>query len=135
MIQGEKEASRRTAERFEETFRNYIGTKMRNLAANVKVLKEIRYVFVSKIVHFVTALFISWKHAFSFPGTQIKTEAMFYTELGKNPFPTPRLKPKIFVTLRFVLPASDCSSDNLVNFCFFAMAGRSFYSVLKENAH
>lgn len=60
---------------------------------------------------------------------------MFYTELGKNPFPTPRLKPKIFVTLRFVLPASDCSSDNLVNFSFFAMAGRSFYSVLKENAH
>lgn len=59
MIQGEKEASRQTAERFEETFRNYIGTKMRNLAANVKVLKEIRYVFVSKIVHFVTALFIS----------------------------------------------------------------------------
>nr|XP_038031324.1 serine/threonine-protein kinase 31 isoform X2 [Anas platyrhynchos] len=42
-LQGEKEASRRTAEHFEETFRNYIGTKMRNLAANVKVLKEIRH--------------------------------------------------------------------------------------------
>ncbi|KAI6074599.1 Serine/threonine-protein kinase 31 [Aix galericulata] len=42
-LQGEKEASRQTAERFEETFRNYIGTKMRNLAANVKVLKEIRH--------------------------------------------------------------------------------------------
>lgn len=139
MIQGEKEASRQTAERFEETFRNYIGTKMRNLAANVKVLKEIRYVFVSKIVHFVTALFISWKHSFSFPGTFFffifLKKAMFYTELGKNPFPRPRLKPKIFVTLGFVLPASDCSSDDLVNFWFFAMAGRSFYSILKENAH
>ncbi|XP_035175209.1 serine/threonine-protein kinase 31 [Oxyura jamaicensis] len=42
-LQGEKEASRQTAERFEETFCNYIGTKMRNLAANVKVLKEIRH--------------------------------------------------------------------------------------------
>nr|XP_013027310.2 serine/threonine-protein kinase 31 isoform X3 [Anser cygnoides] len=42
-LQGEKEASRQTAERFEETFRNHIGTKMRNLAANVKVLKEIRH--------------------------------------------------------------------------------------------
>ncbi|NXK53908.1 STK31 kinase, partial [Chauna torquata] len=42
-LQGEKEASRQTAERFEETLRNYVGTKMKNLAANVKVLKEIRH--------------------------------------------------------------------------------------------
>ncbi|NXC38342.1 STK31 kinase, partial [Penelope pileata] len=38
-----KEASRETAEHLEETLRNYIGTKMRNLAANVKALKEIRH--------------------------------------------------------------------------------------------
>ncbi|NXT46736.1 STK31 kinase, partial [Pluvianellus socialis] len=39
----EKEASRKTAESFEETLRTYIGTKMRNLAAKVKALKEVRH--------------------------------------------------------------------------------------------
>ncbi|XP_068791217.1 serine/threonine-protein kinase 31 isoform X1 [Struthio camelus] len=41
-LQEEKEASRETAERFEETLSKYMGTKLRSLAANVKVLKEIR---------------------------------------------------------------------------------------------
>lgn len=59
LIQKEKEASRKTAERFEETLRTYIGTKMRSLAAKVKSLKEVRYVFFSKIVLFIIALFIS----------------------------------------------------------------------------
>ncbi|NWQ72987.1 STK31 kinase, partial [Columbina picui] len=39
----EKEASRKTAESFEETLRTYIGTKMRSLAAKVKSLKEVRH--------------------------------------------------------------------------------------------
>ncbi|XP_009693759.1 PREDICTED: serine/threonine-protein kinase 31, partial [Cariama cristata] len=38
----EKEASRKAAESFEETLRTYIGTKMRSLAAKMKVLKELR---------------------------------------------------------------------------------------------
>ncbi|NXG33992.1 STK31 kinase, partial [Dromaius novaehollandiae] len=42
-VYGKKEASRETAERFEETLRKYVGTKMRSLVANVKVLKEIRH--------------------------------------------------------------------------------------------
>ncbi|NXL66705.1 STK31 kinase, partial [Chordeiles acutipennis] len=39
----EKEASRKTSESFEENLHTYIGTKMRNLAAKVKVLKEARH--------------------------------------------------------------------------------------------
>ncbi|XP_065608337.1 serine/threonine-protein kinase 31 [Cyrtonyx montezumae] len=39
----EKEASRKATEHLKETLHNYIGTKMRNLAANVKVLKEFRH--------------------------------------------------------------------------------------------
>ncbi|NWS56735.1 STK31 kinase, partial [Chunga burmeisteri] len=39
---GKKEASRKAAESFEETLRTYIGTKMRSLAAKMKVLKELR---------------------------------------------------------------------------------------------
>ncbi|KAM9646771.1 serine/threonine-protein kinase 31 isoform 1-T1 [Morphnus guianensis] len=42
-LQREKEASRKTAESFEETLRTYIGTKMRSLAAKVKALKEVRH--------------------------------------------------------------------------------------------
>ncbi|NXV27731.1 STK31 kinase, partial [Rissa tridactyla] len=42
-LQSEKEASMKTARNFEETLHNYIGTKMRNLAAKVKALKEVRY--------------------------------------------------------------------------------------------
>ncbi|XP_021243979.1 serine/threonine-protein kinase 31 isoform X2 [Numida meleagris] len=43
-LKGElQEASRKTAEHLEETLHNYIGTKMRNLAANMEVLKEIRH--------------------------------------------------------------------------------------------
>ncbi|KFP56799.1 Serine/threonine-protein kinase 31, partial [Cariama cristata] len=41
-LQREKEASRKAAESFEETLRTYIGTKMRSLAAKMKVLKELR---------------------------------------------------------------------------------------------
>ncbi|XP_063179972.1 serine/threonine-protein kinase 31 [Chroicocephalus ridibundus] len=41
-LQSEKEASMKTARNFEETLHNYIGTKMRNLAAKVKALKEVR---------------------------------------------------------------------------------------------
>ncbi|KAM9287929.1 serine/threonine-protein kinase 31 [Cariama cristata] len=37
-----QEASRKAAESFEETLRTYIGTKMRSLAAKMKVLKELR---------------------------------------------------------------------------------------------
>ncbi|KFP39469.1 Serine/threonine-protein kinase 31, partial [Chlamydotis macqueenii] len=37
-LQREKEASRKTAENFEETLHTYIGTKMRSLAAKVKAL-------------------------------------------------------------------------------------------------
>ncbi|NXJ16000.1 STK31 kinase, partial [Odontophorus gujanensis] len=40
---GKKEASRKATEHLKETLHNYIGTKMRNLAANVKVLKEFRH--------------------------------------------------------------------------------------------
>uniref|UniRef100_A0A8V0XFW0 Serine/threonine kinase 31 n=1 Tax=Gallus gallus TaxID=9031 RepID=A0A8V0XFW0_CHICK len=43
IINQEKEASRKRAEHLEETLHKYIGTKMRDLAANVKVLKEIRH--------------------------------------------------------------------------------------------
>ncbi|NXD12360.1 STK31 kinase, partial [Nothocercus nigrocapillus] len=39
----EKKTSRETAECFEKTLSKYIGTKMRSLVANVKVLKEIRH--------------------------------------------------------------------------------------------
>ncbi|NXS42581.1 STK31 kinase, partial [Balaeniceps rex] len=46
----EKEASRKTAESFEETLHTYIGTKMRSLAAKVKVLKEVRH--TNKNSHF-----------------------------------------------------------------------------------
>ncbi|XP_010163693.1 serine/threonine-protein kinase 31, partial [Antrostomus carolinensis] len=46
----EKEASRKTAESFEENLRTYIGTKMRNLVAKVKVLKAARH--TSKNSHF-----------------------------------------------------------------------------------
>ncbi|NXS54942.1 STK31 kinase, partial [Brachypteracias leptosomus] len=42
-LQREKEASRKTAESFEETLHTYIGTKMRSLAAKVKELKEARH--------------------------------------------------------------------------------------------
>ncbi|KGL88747.1 Serine/threonine-protein kinase 31, partial [Charadrius vociferus] len=42
-LQKEKEASKKTAESFEETLHTYIGTKMRNLAAKVKALKEVRH--------------------------------------------------------------------------------------------
>ncbi|KFP53750.1 Serine/threonine-protein kinase 31, partial [Cathartes aura] len=42
-LQREKEASRKTAESFEETLRTYIGTKMGSLAAKVKALKEVRH--------------------------------------------------------------------------------------------
>ncbi|NXA35153.1 STK31 kinase, partial [Eudromia elegans] len=42
-LQEEKKASRETAECFGKTLSEYIGTKMRNLVANVKVLKEIRH--------------------------------------------------------------------------------------------
>ncbi|NWX88082.1 STK31 kinase, partial [Nothoprocta pentlandii] len=42
-VNAQKKASRETAERFEETLSKYIGTKMRSLVANVKVLKEIRH--------------------------------------------------------------------------------------------
>ncbi|XP_010575957.1 PREDICTED: serine/threonine-protein kinase 31 [Haliaeetus leucocephalus] len=42
-LQREKEASRKTAESFEETLRTYIGTKMRSLAVKVKALKEVRH--------------------------------------------------------------------------------------------
>ncbi|KFV01138.1 Serine/threonine-protein kinase 31, partial [Tauraco erythrolophus] len=41
-LQREKEASRKTAESFEEALHTYIGTKMRSLAAKVKTLKEVR---------------------------------------------------------------------------------------------
>ncbi|NXN14065.1 STK31 kinase, partial [Indicator maculatus] len=39
----EKEASKKTAENFEEILSTYIGTKMRNLTAKVKVLKQARH--------------------------------------------------------------------------------------------
>ncbi|XP_075275265.1 serine/threonine-protein kinase 31 isoform X7 [Opisthocomus hoazin] len=42
-LQAEKEASRKTAESFEETLGAYIGTKMRSLAAKLKALKEVRH--------------------------------------------------------------------------------------------
>ncbi|NXU51577.1 STK31 kinase, partial [Turnix velox] len=42
-LQNEKEASRTTARNFEETLHSYIGTKMRNLAAKMKTLKELRH--------------------------------------------------------------------------------------------
>ncbi|XP_042658178.1 serine/threonine-protein kinase 31 isoform X2 [Tyto alba] len=41
-LQREKEASRKSAESFEETLRTYFGMKMRSLAAKVKALKEVR---------------------------------------------------------------------------------------------
>ncbi|XP_031445972.1 serine/threonine-protein kinase 31 isoform X1 [Phasianus colchicus] len=41
-INQEKEVSRKTAEYLEETLNKYIGTKMKDLAAKVKMLKEIR---------------------------------------------------------------------------------------------
>ncbi|XP_032299076.1 serine/threonine-protein kinase 31 isoform X2 [Coturnix japonica] len=43
MINQEKEASRKRAEYLEETLHKYVGTKMKDLAANVKVLKETRH--------------------------------------------------------------------------------------------
>ncbi|NXA52542.1 STK31 kinase, partial [Nothocercus julius] len=42
-LQEEKKTSRETAECFEKNLSKYIGTKMRSLVANVKVLKEIRH--------------------------------------------------------------------------------------------
>lgn len=64
MIKQEKEESRKRAEYLEETLQKYVGTKMKDLAAKVKMLKEIRYVFVSNVVLFNVALFILWKHTF-----------------------------------------------------------------------
>jgi len=68
-MQAEKEASRKTAESFEETLGAYIGTKMRSLAAKLKALKEVRYGFFPKTVLFIISLFISWKSCmlFCFP--------------------------------------------------------------------
>ncbi|XP_042745167.1 serine/threonine-protein kinase 31 isoform X3 [Lagopus leucura] len=42
MIKQEKEESRKRAEYLEETLQKYVGTKMKDLAAKVKMLKEIR---------------------------------------------------------------------------------------------
>lgn len=72
MINQEKEVSRKTAEYLEETLNKYIGTKMKDLAAKVKMLKEIRYVFVFKIVLFIIALIIPWKHTFCFQGSFLR---------------------------------------------------------------
>ncbi|NXO61012.1 STK31 kinase, partial [Aramus guarauna] len=49
-LQRQKEASKKTAESFEETLRTCIGTKMRSLAAKVKALKEVRH--TNKNSHF-----------------------------------------------------------------------------------
>ncbi|NXG58066.1 STK31 kinase, partial [Hemiprocne comata] len=51
---GKKEASRKTAERFEETLRTFIGMKMKSLAAKVKSLKEVRH--TNKSSHFEAQL-------------------------------------------------------------------------------
>ncbi|XP_051465499.1 serine/threonine-protein kinase 31 [Apus apus] len=53
-LQREKEASRKTAESFEETLRTFIGMKMKSLAAKVKALKEVRH--ASKSSHFEAQL-------------------------------------------------------------------------------